>query len=144
MLHDNTLLYWGIGTIISLIIAFAFEVFDKDTDKSQNSMFGFVLGSVLQLPIALLIASFVFLVIHLITGKDPLDDSKISDATIEEFASALFSLWICIVVLTILVFDLHYGKDFDDEKPKVESMTQTQYNQECREKNLEDLIFFNK
>lgn len=140
MIHDNTLLYWGIGTIISLIISFAFEVFYDDTDKSQNNMFGIVLGSVLQLPIALLIACFVFLVIHLITGKDPLDNSKISDATIEEITSNLFSLWIGIALLTILVFDSHYGKDFDDKTPKTE-MTQAQYNQECREKKFGGFSF---
>lgn len=142
MIHDNTLAYWGIGTIISLIIAFVFEVFDKDTDKSQNNTFGIVLGSALQLPIVLLIACVVLLVIHIITGKDPLDDSKISDATIEEFAPILLSLWTGIVLFTILTFDSHYGKDFEDKTPKTE-MTQAQYNQECREKKFGDLIFFN-
>lgn len=131
MIHDNTLLIWLIGFIISLVISTIIECADKSGKRPD--VMASVLASAFLFPFFIIILAIIAAIFS--RAADKLEKY---DGVFE----LLFAAWLGIVVLGLLTFDSHYGKDFEDKTPKAE-MTQAQYNQECREKNLGDLIFFN-
>ena len=131
MLHDNTLLIWLIGFIISLVISTIIECADK-SGKRPNATAS-VLASAFLFPVFVIILAIIAATFP--RAADKLDEY-------DGVFGLLSAAWLGIVFLGLLTFDSHYGKGFEDKTPKTE-MTQVQYNQECREKNLGDLIFFN-
>lgn len=131
MIHDNTLLIWLIGFIISLVISAVIEFADKDGKKPDAV--SVVLASAFLFP-------FFVIILAIIAATFPRAADKLEEY--DGVFELLFAAWLGIVFLGLLTFDSHYGKDFEDKTPKTE-MTQAQYNQECREKKFGDLVFFN-
>lgn len=124
MIHDNTLLIWLIGFIISLVISTIIECADKSGKRPD--VMASVLASAFLFPLFVIILAIIAAIFSRAADKLEKYDGVFG---------LLFAAWLGIVALGLLTFDSHYGKDFEDKTPKAE-MTQAQYNQECREKKF--------
>ena len=129
MIHENIMVYWLIGFIISVVLDLILElcVFDRDRDKIDP--FGIVLMSAFLIPIPFAIITFIC---YLFTGRggdnNPADNEPTDADADGEGAFLLLGLWIGIVAIGIMYLDSHYGKDYDEEKPKTEVVTQPSEN----------------
>ena len=137
MIHENTMLYWLYGFLVSVVLIIIDMIYNKckgDGERyKEGDAFAIVLASAFLIPIAFVLAYLLGGIFCLLKNFKKHTEKDFMPGTSSDFewdgeglAMTLLALWVGIMAISIMWFDSHYGKDLnlDGKKPKTEVVTE--------------------